>query len=58
MMKSVLALLLLIGQGCFEFLNNNSQKKTVTNKTASDNKGEFCNTIASVALVHTSIQSD
>ena len=30
----------------------------IENALVGENKGRFCNTIASVALVHTSIQSD
>ena len=34
------------------------QHKTLIENPIRFNKGRFCNTIASVALVHTSIQSD
>ena len=37
---------------------SNSSQQMVLDHITERNKGRFCNTIASVALVHTSIQSD
>ena len=39
-------------------IRNKTDTETKMNKLVGFNKGRFCNTIASVALVHTSIQSD